>query len=177
MYVLFSFLDDIVELIGSSDSNLSISQGSPYIPRNFKPGPSEEKRSRGTKNIIDAKLVATLDKCLISDRNATRLIIAITEALGHDPREFVINKSSINACRQKVRQDLAEKFKEQFSSFKLNASVLHFDGKLMQEMLLTDKVDRLAIIITDGELEKILSIPALTSGTGVAQANAIVAVN
>ena len=37
----------------------------------------------------------------------------------------------------------------------------------------TEKTDRLAIIISDGQTEKFLAITSLQSGTGVAQAEAI----
>lgn len=40
-------------------------------------GPSNPKKSRGSVNIMTEKLVATLDKCQISDRNAVRIIAVI----------------------------------------------------------------------------------------------------
>ena len=56
--------------------------------------------------------------------------------------------------------------------------VIHWDGKMMENS--TDKqspkssVDRLAVVVTGDEVEKILGIVKLPSGTGKAQANATI---
>ena len=41
-----------------------------------EPGPSHPKHKRGKHNFITPKLVATMDKCKVSDRDAVRIIIA-----------------------------------------------------------------------------------------------------
>ena len=172
--IFFLFLGEFVELVDSADSNPVESQGSSYSQELNVAGPSNPKKSRGTINIFNnEKLIATLDKCLITDRNATRIVLAVAEALNFDVRNLTLNKSSINSCRKIIRCKMAERIKEHMSGIPLRATVLHWDGKLVQEMSRVDKVDRLPIIITDGDFEKILSIPALESGSGRAQASAM----
>ena len=56
----------------------------------------EAKRARGTRTLVTSKLAAALDKCKIRDRDAVHILIATTEALGHEFQDFVINKSSIH---------------------------------------------------------------------------------
>lgn len=53
------------------------------------------------------------------------------------------------------------------------ATVLHWDSKLLETLLNVEKVDRLVIIKSDGENEKILSIPNIENGTGLTQATVI----
>jgi len=54
--------------------------------------------------------------------------------------------------------------------------VVHWDGKTMADTTnkeaLYSKVNRLAVVVTGRELEKILGIVKLPSGTGTAQASA-----
>lgn len=122
------------------------------------------------------KVAATFDKCFISDRNAVRILIAVAEACGCEIDNLIINKTSICYYRQQFRQKLAENIKTIFGTSELTAAVLHWDGKLLQQMLYVQKVDRMAIIISNEGNEQILSIPALKSGTGIVQATAIVEV-
>lgn len=51
---------------------------------------------RPSKQFITTKLVAALDKCKVSDRDATHLLFATAEALGHNIDNLVINRSSIH---------------------------------------------------------------------------------
>ncbi|CAH0546966.1 unnamed protein product [Brassicogethes aeneus] len=169
-----SNIDPMVQLVGSSDSNPTDSQGSSYSAEMAIAGPSNPKRSRGTINVFEnEKLVSTLDKCRVSERDASRLVCAVAEALNVDTNTLTLSKSAINVCRKKIREKLADKIKKHLTETPLHATVLHWDGKLIQELSKSKKVDRLPIIISDGEVEKILAIPPLENGTGLAQATAI----
>ncbi|CAH0389126.1 unnamed protein product [Bemisia tabaci] len=131
------------------------------------------KRKRGTNNVVTMKVVAALDKAQLTDRNAVHIIIAIIEALGLDPSLYAINKASFQRVRNKLREKRALKLKENFQGENLELITLHWDGKLMKQLLGPDKCDRLAIIITSGDIEQILSIPEVLSSTGRDQADAI----
>lgn len=113
----FIFLDDVVQLIDLVESSKTVSQDSNYSENYLAPGPSEAKRPRASHNIINEKLVATLDKCRVSNRNAVRIIISVAESLGIDPNSIIINRTSISDYRQQMREKLAAKVKEKFSSF------------------------------------------------------------
>ncbi|XP_072160455.1 uncharacterized protein [Bemisia tabaci] len=132
-----------------------------------------EKRQRGSKKILTLKVVAALDKAKLSDRNATHILIAVIEALGLDPVNFSINRTSLQDARIKLRKERAAKLKENFKNVDLGIITIHWDGKLMKELLGSDKCDRIAIILTSGDVEQILSIPEIKSSTGREQAEAI----
>lgn len=166
-------------MIDSSQSVYSCSQKSNFSTEFFDKNKTEDdgeppaKKFRGSVNIIDEKLVATLDKCLVSDRNAVRIITAVAEACGCDTSALIINRVSIQKYREKIRRDLAEKIRQLFPSTELRAPVLHWDGKLFRNISGKNHIDRLAIIIMNGQTEKLLSIPALEDGHGSTQARAI----
>uniref|UniRef100_A0A8D9EA15 Uncharacterized protein n=1 Tax=Cacopsylla melanoneura TaxID=428564 RepID=A0A8D9EA15_9HEMI len=65
------------------------------------PGPSECKKKRGLREILTEKLSSLLDLCQISDRNATRILIATIEALGQNPDDYKVpSKSSEKFCEK-----------------------------------------------------------------------------
>lgn len=45
------------------------------------------------------KLLAALDKCKLSDRDAVHIIISTAEALGNDVSKLIINRSTIQRDR------------------------------------------------------------------------------
>ena len=72
-------------------------------------GPSESKRrkvsfKRGVKEILNMKLSILLDRCKVSDRNATRILIATLEALNLDPLEYKVLKTLLHYRRQMFRE-------------------------------------------------------------------------
>lgn len=54
-------------------------------------GPSEPKRKRNQKHVIAPKLVETLGKCKVSDRDIVRVITATVQASDHDITDLIIN--------------------------------------------------------------------------------------
>lgn len=136
-------------------------------------GPSVPKKSRGSVNVIDEKLVAALDRCRISDRDAVHLIAAVAQSLNHDLDSLVINRTSIRRYREKLREAKAANIKKVFKDTELNAVVLHWDGKMLPDLLKRELVDRLPVLLTSGNDEKLLGVPALENGTGISQAQAI----
>ncbi|XP_055848652.1 uncharacterized protein LOC129913808 [Episyrphus balteatus] len=66
-------------------------------------GPSGSRKmrySRGVKELLTMKLSMLLDRCKVSDRNASRIIIATIEALGQNPIDFVVSKSNLHSTRK-----------------------------------------------------------------------------
>ncbi|XP_073443981.1 uncharacterized protein [Dendrobates tinctorius] len=121
------------------------------------PGPSESKRmkvsfARGVKEILNMKLSIVLDRCKVSDRNATRISIATLEALNLDPLEYkpvVVHWD-----------DIPEK----------EPVVVHWDGKLLPGVLKHEQCERIAIAISYGEKEQLLGVPVTASSSGEEQA-------
>ena len=155
---------------GSEKTSISQSQssgGSIYlgVGRNF-----EKQYIRGSIDVMTPKVVATLDNCNISVRDTVRLISAIAEALNYNTDELILSSTSCYEKRKKRREELAERSKEVFGEKKLEAAVVHWDGKLMTDFCLKKKVDRVPVIVTDAGIEKILNYPALENGKGFTQA-------
>jgi len=72
--------------------------------------------------------------------------------------------------------DFAERasiIKDKFQESNLKAVVLHWDGKLLPNLVGKDIIDRLAIVISSGDTEKILSIPVLQKVTANEQVEVI----
>ncbi|XP_029672394.1 uncharacterized protein LOC115241023 [Formica exsecta] len=174
-------LDDLVEWASSSGgTSHGFSQksagGQSNISEEWGPeaGPSSAKRSRGTVNIFnDEKVVAALDKSKVSNRNAVHLVAAIVQALGTDVTTLALNTSSIRLSRQKIRARRAEKVKSYFNTLELKALVVHYDGKLMQDINTKSKTERLPVVVANGQIEKILHVPALNDSKGETQAEAV----
>lgn len=114
-----------------------------------------------------------MDKCRVSDRDAVHLLVAAAEAFGQDSKDFVINRSSIRRCRERLRRERAETIQQQFGSFELQAVVVHWDGKLLPAVTGKETVDRLAVVISSEDTKQMLGVPTLKAGTGREQADAV----
>jgi len=128
------------------------------------PGPS--KPTRAKQNIITPRLAAVLNKCKISDRDTVHLLTAVAECFQVNCSEFVINRTSIKKVRENIRKQTSETIKTNFLNFDLNFVVLHWDSKLLPDLLNRKNVERLPIIVTAPNVEKLLGIPPLISGAG-----------
>ena len=107
-------------------------------------GPSTSKRA--SKQFLTTKLVTALDRCKVSDRDATHLLIATAKALGQNIDSLVINRSSINRGREKLRKERAIQLREGFQINAYKSSVIHWDGKLLPSLTSKNLVDRLSVI-------------------------------
>lgn len=129
---------------------------------------------RGSKHFITPKLVATLDRCQLSTRDAVYVLQATAEALGQNTDELVINKSSINRIRRTKRRERAEAMKDLFKNMPPEFVTVHWDGKLLPALNVRDsKEERLPIVITYGDCEKIIAVPKLKNSSGKEQALAV----
>ena len=107
-----------VSFTGKSTDNIVVE--SP-LPEDIELGFSspKAKRARGSRTLLTHKLSTALDKCKISDSDAIHILIATTEALGHDFQNFVINRSSIHISREKIREKRVTVIKKKFMDTKL----------------------------------------------------------
>lgn len=160
----------------SQDTNL-LSQKSLSSHSDFyfeeKAGPSEPKRARGKINILNGNVALALDRCKISDRNAVYLIGAVAAALNVELDSLILNRSSIRNYREKIRKEKAEFLQRAFKNVNLTASVLHWDGKMIKNVMTGKIAERLRVVISCGNVEKIVGVPELDDGQGITQANAI----
>lgn len=126
---------------------------------------SQPSTSTSTNSSIFTKHVTgALDRNKITDREAVRLIIPLSAALGCNPASLSISRSTIRRARKKARQEFNENLNETFKpSYPL---VIHWDGKILPDITSNKKVDRLPILVSGNGTEKLLSVPKLTAETG-----------
>jgi hypothetical protein len=96
--------------------------------------------------VVTPELTAALDRTEVSDRSVVHILSAAASALGHDPVELAINRTSIRRSRRTQRQAVAEGIKMSFS--RNTGLVVHWDGKILPDDR-KKKVDRLPVIVTD----------------------------
>ncbi|XP_073413330.1 uncharacterized protein [Dendrobates tinctorius] len=142
------------------------------------PGPSESKRmkvsfARGVKEILNMKLSIVLDRCKVSDRNATRILIATLEALNLDPLEYKVSKTLLHSRRQMFREQYTKKFLEKVNIPEKEPVVVHWDGKLLPGVLKHEQCERIDIAFSYGEKEQLLGVPVTASSSGVEQTVAV----
>jgi len=82
----------------------------------------------------------------------------------------------IHRKRSQHRSQITSSIHAYFSLVDKQQLIVHWDGKIMADTTNKEdpksKVDRLAVVVTGRELEKILCIVKLPSGTGKAPASA-----
>jgi hypothetical protein len=131
------------------------------------------KRQYGKTNILTPAVLSSLDRTKTSDRNAVQIIAPVIQAAGQDINEYTISRSSIRRSRQMNRTNMSSQLKMGFNPQK--PMVLHWDGKLMNDLTGDEKIDRLPIIVSGSGIEQLLCVPKLPSGTGKAMAEAMIA--
>ncbi|XP_074102892.1 uncharacterized protein LOC141529980 [Cotesia typhae] len=172
-----SLFDKNVELLSSQGSAQSVSSGEVYIPTTA--GQFKSRNIRGTHNILNERVVATFDRCKVSDRDAVFITTAICQSLIDlkllevDINSIIVNRSSIRRCRLTMRESKSIEIKKHFQDLKLSSIVVHWDRKLLPNLLNTETVHRLPVIITSESNEIMLGVPTSEDGTGMAQASVV----
>lgn len=133
----------------------------------------ERKNVRGSINILTDEVVAALDSCKIPYRGSVRLASALAVAMGIDPHDLILNKTSFHETRSKVRKQMAENIKILFGTTEVHIAVIHWDGKLIPDSMSCGRVERLPILIIYNGQEELLGVPALSQGCGSTQAEEI----
>lgn len=125
------------------------------------------------KSLFSTHVVSALDRNKVSDRAALRLMAPIAAALGHDPSELPLSRSTIQRERKEARKTIFQTIKE-YTSFD-NPVIVHWDGKILPDILGSDKVDRLPVIVScpADNTDKLLGVPKSVGGTGENSANAV----
>ncbi|OAF71799.1 Transaldolase [Intoshia linei] len=109
--------------------------------------------SQPQKKIINKEIASALDRSFTTDRSAMHTIASTSMF------------STIRRERLKFRELIADDIKQSFKTDRM--FVVHWDGKLIKDLYNpTEKIERLAILISGFNVDKILAIPKLTRGTG-----------
>ncbi|XP_055838250.1 uncharacterized protein LOC129906492 [Episyrphus balteatus] len=136
-------------------------------------GSRKMRYSRGVKELLTLKLSMLLDRCKVSDRNASRIIIATIEALGQNPIDFVVSKSALHSRRKNFREKYTAEIRNRIQISENETLVVHWDGKLLPGVLKREQNERIAIAISYGEKEQLLGVPVIENSTGEEQAAAV----
>jgi hypothetical protein len=123
-------------------------------------GPTKAKRAKKSP-----RLSAVLDKCKINDRDCVYLLTAVLDTTSVDPSDIIINRTSIKSAREKYRQHIFNEMKNKFDHLDLKSLVLYWDSKFLPDITGKYKVDRFPIIVTAPNVEQLLGVPQLDSGT------------
>ena len=140
------------------------------------PGPSTSEQNqvvfkRARTNIITPQLAAALDRAQVTDRAAALILTEAANSLNCSPADININRSSIRRQRKLCRARFAASIKNDFSVDV--PLVVHWDGKLLQDLTGKKHVDRLPILVSGYGVNKLLGVPKLVGGTGENTANAV----
>ncbi|XP_025415275.1 uncharacterized protein LOC112686988 [Sipha flava] len=154
---------DVVESISSDDERDVLNSKDSEICESIT---MPVKNKRGRKEIMNSRLASALDKCKVSDRDAVHLLIACAEVFNVDVKDYAISRSSIKRARESFRYQISSEIKTAFHQLNLNSVVVHWDSKILPNLIRTENVDRLPVIITAPNVEQLLGIPHLSSGTG-----------
>ncbi|XP_065652655.1 uncharacterized protein LOC136079910 [Hydra vulgaris] len=148
------------------------------------PDPELKKKVKKPDTVLLPKdiLKRTADTAVgegLSHRQHTAMVNSIIAKSGGNIDEFKCSTSTALRAADKVIYDESKRIKDHLRNFRNNNKnilvQLHFDGKVCHEY--TDRKksekDRLAILINGNMETHLLGIPAISSGTGENQKNAI----
>jgi hypothetical protein len=91
----------VLESSSSNNSGNSSAKSDDEDPMPSTSTAAPPPRKRGRHQIISAPLAAMLDRNLLSDRAAMMVVFESLKAVGQDPENFALNRSTIQRQRQK----------------------------------------------------------------------------
>ncbi|XP_053968382.1 uncharacterized protein LOC128869807 [Anastrepha ludens] len=131
-------------------------------------GNATSAKKRGRKEFITARLAAALDNAKVSDGMAVHILIAAAEAFGIRAEELAINRSTIHRARLEHRledtKDVMARFPDNINT--VGSLVVHWDGKLLQDLIGRLKVERIAVLVSYNGTSKFLGAPKIESSSG-----------
>ena len=111
----------------------------------------------------DPSFNAALDRTQTSSRQAMMIVTPALAAAGVDVDELSLSRSSLMRARNDSREMLAATVRQDFQP--TVPLVAHFDGKMLLHSDGT-KHDSFAVVVSGLNIEKLLGIPVISSGTG-----------
>lgn len=135
----------------------------------FNSGPS--LRRKRPRNIVSLEVASALDRAKVSNRSAAYVLAATAKSLGHNVADIALNRESIRSVRRKHRKQIAADIRANFHPSA--ALTVHWDSKLLPSLTSSDRVDRLAVVVSGSGVMKLLGVPIIQNGTGEMQAQAV----
>jgi hypothetical protein len=132
-----------------------------------------------TESLVDVILrsrdiISMADRINLSDRKFLMLVAAIAKAAGENIDESTFSRTSLQKIRNNHRDEVTSAIENAFRSREKVPLTVHWDGKIMKDFGADEnsclKTERHAVVVSGSNVEKILGIPPINSGTGWAQA-------
>ena len=129
---------------------------------------SAKPKKRCKVNVITPNVCASLDRTNISSRKGMHQIASTCQGLGLSADEVTLSASTIRRRRIAHRKSCAEEIKRKFTeTVGTKPLTLHWDGKLLPDITQWKaKTDRVAILVTGDNIERLLSVAKVQQGTG-----------
>lgn len=122
-------------------------------------------------NVLTSEVISALDRAGVSSRNAMFIIPPILSSVGISVNDTTLSYRTIQRARMVGRKDIAEGLKNDFKPH--DKYVIHWDGKLLQDLVGSTTVDRISILLTAFGVEQLLGVPKIGSGSAENQTSAI----
>ncbi|GBO10223.1 hypothetical protein AVEN_115748-1 [Araneus ventricosus] len=123
---------------------------------------------RGRKRFLTPKIMAVVDRFHISLRSTVFILEIVAGSLGHNIDELAINRNTIQRYREDFCKTKANRIKELFKQNEPSFVCVHSNGTALNVRDL--KSERLPIIVTYKDEEKLLGVPKLENSSGKEQA-------
>ncbi|XP_074105392.1 uncharacterized protein LOC141531455 [Cotesia typhae] len=99
------------------------------------------------------------------------IIAPVLLAVGIKIEDTTLSYSSIQRARMLQREDIAKGLNDNFKTH--DKYVVHWDGKMLNDLVGSKSVERLPVILTAFGTEQLLGVPKMNSGTADNQTSAI----
>ncbi|XP_074105378.1 uncharacterized protein LOC141531440 [Cotesia typhae] len=126
---------------------------------------------RAKLDVLTPEVIFGLDRANVSSRNAMFIIAPVLLAVGIKIEDTTLSYSSIQRARMLQREDIAKGLNDNFKTH--DKYVVHWDGKMLNDLVGSKSVERLSVILTAFGTEQLLGVPKMNSGTADNQTSAI----
>ena len=138
--------------------------------QSYKPPLNTPKRKRDSFNngkkkkvILTPEVCLNFDRTQTSDAKAVRIVTSIISASGQDPNDFTYSKETCRTSRMDARKLFDVNNKESVND--VDYFTIHYDGKNVRKNRWKCKIDQLPVVANSSNVEKLLGIYSMSSGT------------
>lgn len=122
---------------------------------------------------MTSNLCAALDRANISSRYGTLIIANTLLSLNMNIENYNISHRTVHRSRIKFRKSIAVGLRNEFNiDYRY---VLHWDGKILKDIIGTQTVDRLPIVLSIADVQQLIGVPKMNKNHAETQTSAIIA--
>lgn len=179
----FESVDMEIDCVNDADDEDFETTLSAYYKSKFSINSSntpEIKQSDVIQKIINSPdVTSALDRTNTTSSSFTIILAAIARSLDVDLTECVFSTSTLLRRRKAHRETIEAVVKDEFLATIKTGLVVHWDGKRLKDTTSegndqrNSKVDRIAIVVTGLNIQKIIAIAKSEDGTGVEVAETV----